>query len=419
MAKALTIKLPPLHAGQRQVQKSITRFKVLSCGRRWGKSRLASVLLLARALQGGNCWWIAPSYATGDIGWHEVRRLADQLPGTEINRSERWVSVTGGGRVQVRSGDDPALLRGHALDMVVFDEAAHTPKLEELWIEVIRPALSDRRGGALFCSTPRGKNYFHTIYTYGLDPETPDWQSWQFPTSSNPFVPQSEVEAMRLSMPDAKFAQECLAEFVESGMVFRNVNELMRAEYRQHAPASDHEYTVGVDVARASGGDYTCFAVYDCDEGDICHLERFSGSEYSIQVARLVALIEKWRPVTVTIETNGMGQALLEQVGAAIGYMKRVRLIGHNTTNTSKSEMVNQLVLACERETVGFLDDDVLKAELQSFEATDLPSGATRYSAPTGQHDDTVMAVLFAHSSGQFSGPIRRYRPARAGKLTY
>ena len=417
--KQLTIKLPPLHPGQREVQQSEARFKVLSCGRRWGKSRLASALLLARALQGGNVWWVAPSYATGQIGFDEIRRLAQQLPHTEINRSERFVKVAGGGRVTVRSADDPNSLRGFSLDLVVVDEAAYVPRLQELWQEVLRPALADREGSAVFCSTPKGKNFFWTLYSQGLDPLQPDWQSWQFPTSSNPFIPQGEIDAMKASMPDAKYQQEVLAQFVESGTVFRNVNELMKPEYRQSGPILGHEYTVGVDVARASGGDYTVFAVYDCNEGDICTLERFSGTEYSVQVARLVTLVEKWRPVATVIETNGMGQALLEQAQPEIRRASKVRPKGHNTTNASKSEMVNQLILACEREEVGFLDDDILKTELMAFEATDLPSGLTRYSAPSGQHDDTVMAVLLAFNAGQFSGPIRRYRGARAGRLTY
>lgn len=388
---AREIILPPLHPGQRQVQQSAARFKVLSCGRRWGKSRLAALLLLAKALQGGQCWWIAPSYATGDVGWNEVRRLALQIPGGEVNRSERFVMVLGGGKVQIRSGDDPALLRGHSLDMVVFDEAAHTAKLEELWVEVIRPALTDRRGQALFLSTPKGKNYFWQLYQYGLDPELPDWASWQFPTASNPFIAPTEIEAMRASMPEAKYQQEVLAEFVESGSVLRNVAEL--ATMHPQPPVAGHEYYIGVDVARAAGGDFTVYCVYDATQAAVVHLDRFSGLEYSIQIDRLVALCERFQPKQCIIEVNGPGQGMYEQLR-----QRRLscRLTAFKTTNQSKGELVNALSLALERKELRLLADPVLVAELQAFEAEDLPSGATRYAAPAGLHDDCVIALMLA-----------------------
>lgn len=396
------IYMPPLHPGQQMVQQSAARFRVMACGRRWGKSRLAALLLLARALQGGNCWWISPSYSTGQIGFDEVRRLGVQIPGCEVNRSERFIALPGGGRVTIKSADDPSLLRGFSLDACVFDEAAFMPRLEEVWQEVIRPSLADRRGWALFASTPKGRNQFWQLFQNGLDPSQPDWAAWQFPTSSNPYIPPSEVEAMRASMTDAHFRQECLAEFIEAGSVFRNVSELATAQPAQPIPG--HQYYIGVDIARSAGGDYTAIAVYDATNKAMAWLDRFSGVEYSMQVDRLTALLERYKPIQCSIEVNGPGQAIYEQVRSK---KPATRLHPFTTTNQSKSDLVHALSLALERQEIRLLADPVLIGEMLAYEAVDLPSGATRYSHPAGGHDDTVDALLMAYGPCADASPLK------------
>jgi predicted phage terminase large subunit-like protein len=94
-----------------------------------------------------------------------------------------------------------------------MDECAYMKT--EAWTEALRPALSDRKGGALFISTPRGLNWFRDLWLMGQDAEFPDWQSWRFPTSSNPFIDPDEIEAARKSMLSRIFRQEYEADFLE------------------------------------------------------------------------------------------------------------------------------------------------------------------------------------------------------------
>ena len=86
MAATLTVKLPSLHPGQQAVAHDPARFKVLACGRRWGKTRLGTVLCLATALRGGRAWWVAPSYKMAQVGWRGSLQLAHQIPGAEIGK---------------------------------------------------------------------------------------------------------------------------------------------------------------------------------------------------------------------------------------------------------------------------------------------------------------------------------------------
>ena len=99
--------LPPLHEGQRTVWDEPARFKVLACGRRWGKTLLGSLACVAAAHRGGRAWWVAPSYKMAQVGWRAVSRLGQQIPGAVIRRGDLLVEMPGGGTVQVRSADDP------------------------------------------------------------------------------------------------------------------------------------------------------------------------------------------------------------------------------------------------------------------------------------------------------------------------
>lgn len=203
----------PLHPSQRLVAVHPARFKILACGRRWGKTRLGALLCVTTAVGRGVAWWVAPTYKIASVGWRQIKRLARQIPGAVVQESERMVTFPGGGWVQVRSADNADSLRGEGLDFLVIDECAFI--VEEAWTEALRPALSDRQGRAMFISTPNGFNWFHTLWERGQD--TPgDWMSWQFPTLDNPFIEPSEIEAARDTMPEHQFLQEYEAQFLEA-----------------------------------------------------------------------------------------------------------------------------------------------------------------------------------------------------------
>jgi len=396
------VKLPPLHKNQQVVRDSPARFKTLCCGRRWGKSRLASALATAEALQGGRVWWLAPIYSVGGVGFRDLSGLAAQLQGTSINRSERLISYSGNGSAQVKTADDPAMLRGDSLDLVIVDEAAHTPRLEEIWTDVLRPALADRKGKAIFISTPNGRNFFWQLYQNGLDTERHDWQSFTYSTYDNPHIDNSEVDAMRATMPDVKFRQEILAEFIDGESVFRNVNELATAK-KQDEPVHGHTYTAGIDWGRSN--DYTVIVIYDVTKGCVAFYDRFSGIEFSQQLERVKTVIERFKPSTTTVELNSIGTPLFEQMQK----MKLpTKLVGFTMTNIGKSELVDGLSLALEQRTIELLNDSVMKAELLAFEAEKTKSGLTRYTAPAGAHDDVVIALLLAYGPNAGAGPLMR-----------
>ena len=215
--KVYNITFPPLHDAQKEVHDSDARWKILCAGRRFGKSRLGVQMCLEVALAGGRAWWVAPTFAISRVGWRDIQAAAASFPdemGVNIKVGDMQVDFNNGGFIGVRSADNPQRLRGEGLDFLVMDEAAFVK--EETWTEVLRPTLTERKGSALFISTPKGMdNWFYRLFQRA---ETqPDWERFQFPSTSNPLVEESEVEAAKAEVGSLVFAQEYMAQFISEG----------------------------------------------------------------------------------------------------------------------------------------------------------------------------------------------------------
>ena len=382
----LTINFPPLHPSQREVADSTARYKILAAGRRWGKSRLGSALCVAEGLRGGRAWWVAPSYKVAAVGWRMIRRLGSGVPGANVRRVDRMIEFPGGGEVQVCSADDPDSLRGEGLNLVVLDECAFMK--QAAWEEALRPALSDRQGDAVFISTPKGRNWFWRLYQRGKSEGSEGiYQSWQLPTSDNPYIPAEEIEAARQSLPEVIFEQEYLAVFLENeGSVFRNLLACMNAKSTTPKEHEGHHKIMGVDWGKQN--DFTALSVgcVDCR----CELDydRFNKIDYIFQRGRLKAMADKWNVNNILAESNAMGDPIIEQMQA-----DGMPVNGFQTTGTTKPPLIEGLALTLERQEFQFINDSVWTGEMEAYERKISPmTGRSQYSAPEGMHDDTVMA---------------------------
>jgi len=382
----MAVTLPRLHPGQRAVWDEPCRFKVLASGRRWGKTMLGSLACVHAGASGGRAWWVAPSYKMAQVGWRAVARLGRQVPGAVIRQGDLMVRFPGGGTVQVRSADDPQSLRGEGLSLAVMDECAFMS--EAAWTEALRPALSDRLGGALFISTPKGRNWFWRLFQRGQDDSEPDWQSWTFPTVANPYIAPGEIEAARRDLPERIFQQEYEALFLDdAGGVFRRVLEA--ATLQPQGPAAGRQYVIGVDWGKSN--DFTVLTVMDVGAREMVYLDRFNQIDYAVQRGRLQALYERYKPDCIMAENNSMGEPIIEQL-----QRDNLPVRGFQTTNATKAVIVEALALAFEQGSIKILSDPTLVSELQAYEMDRTPSGLVRYSAPEGMHDDTVMSLALA-----------------------
>lgn len=378
------VTLPALHDGQAIVDSSPARFKVVVCGRRWGKTEYAAQTALEQAALGKFVWWVAPTYPMASVGWDILKHYAAQIPYVTKREMDRMITFPNGGWVQAKSADKPDSLRGRGLDLVVLDEAAFIPN-SQAWQQALRPSLSSpgRDGKAIFISTPKGRNWFYHLYQTALS--DPDWDYWQFPTSANPYIDPDEIIEARQHLPEAVFKQEYLAEFIEdAGLVFRNVRNCTSDVIHEHQAGG--RYVAGVDWAQSN--DFTVIYIMDADTFEIVAYDRFNQIDWHTQRQRLKVLADIWQPDMILAESNSIGQPNIEAL-----QRDGLPVTGFTTTNQSKQDVISALQLAFEQQTITIPDDPVLIGELESFEASRLPSGKWRYEAPGGMHDDTVIAL--------------------------
>ncbi len=372
------------HPGQRQILRHPARFKVVACGRRFGKTETGKIAAIETALRGGRVWWLAPTYQMAGQVWRDLKAA---LGPVRISETEHRLDFRSGGMIAVRSAHHPDYLRGDGLHLAILDEAAYMEP--RIWPEIVRPMLATHGGRALFLSTPMGRNWFWDLFRLGVDPEVPDWGAFRYASHDNPLIPHSEFDAIRRTTPERIWRAEYLAEFVEdAGQVFRGIHEAATARLNA-LPVPGQRYVAGVDWGREH--DYTAIAIIDTHTQQMVALDRFNRIGWEFQRGRLRALCERWRPAVIWAESNSIGAVNIEAL-----QRDGLPVRPFATTARSKSPLIEGLSLAIERGELRLLPDPVLLGELASYTLERLPGGGFRYSAPAGGHDDTVIATALA-----------------------
>ena len=386
--QTVTLTLPRPHEAQQRMLDECKRFNVQVCGRRFGKTTLDINEAASVLLEGYPVGCFFPTYKMLSETWRQFIDVFAPVRKTKNEQEHRLELVTGG-VLEMWSMDAADTARGRKYKRVIIDEAAMIPGLMDIWNAVIRPMLIDFKGDAFIKSTPKGLNGFWQMYQLGQNPNNHEWKSWQFPTASNPYIPPSEIEAMRLTMPEIIFRQEVLAEFIDDqGSVFRRVQEAASLQPLT-APITGRQYIAGVDVAAAV--DYTVVSVIDTESKHMVYMDRFNRVDYNVLVDRLAALHKRWKLDAMKVESNSIGQPVIDAIRA-----KGVPVIPFTTTSATKQTIIQNLQSAFEHGEIAIINDPVLIGELLSFESKRNPSGSFAYSAPEGMHDDCVMSLAIA-----------------------
>jgi len=275
-----------VHEGQAAILQSDVRFRVVACGRRWGKTVTCAKEIRDQLLTHGDgwlAWWVAPTYQQAEIG---LRTLLDETPDDfieSVNRSKLRVEAVTGATCEFKSADKPDNLRGEGVDELVADEAAEIDQYA--YENALRPTLTDSEASRMIAiSTPKGRGWFFEFFQRGRSDDWPEYEAFQGPTSENPFINQSDVETAKRELPERVFRQEYLAEFVdETGGVFEDLDDhLFTADYDLPLAPADAvadpdtlaatpPYATGVDFARHQ--DYRVAVTVDA-AGRIVNFER-------------------------------------------------------------------------------------------------------------------------------------------------
>lgn len=220
------ISLPGFHGGQLAIHQNAARFNHICCGRRWGKTHFLARLAIETMLRGEYAGIFVPAYKFLSEIYREILdRVLPMSP--QSSKTEGIIRLPTGGRADFWSLDNEAAGRGRKYHRVMIDEAAFAKdsSMSITWERAIMPTLVDYKGDAFAFSTPNGisdDNWFYQISQDRL------WCKFQAPSSTNPFIPQDELNRIKETVHPLVWRQEFLAEFISwSGEQFFSVEKLL------------------------------------------------------------------------------------------------------------------------------------------------------------------------------------------------
>jgi len=259
------------------------RYKVIVCGRRFGKTIFAINEVIKKAIKKpGDYWYIAPTYRQAKlISWDYVKYYAEGLT-TYTNEQDLKVELFNGSVIRLMGADNEDSLRGAGIEGVVFDEFADIKY--SVWDKVIRPMLLDSKGWAIFMGTPKGKNHFYELFVkdklfhdetyrdmWGSPVETDeDFKSFRFKTIDNPYIDPAEIEKARRETNPESFRQEFEASFeTYAGIIYKEFQDhhIIRKVPDVRENGSKYKYYIGIDTGRSSAVSF----VY-VDTSDVVHV---------------------------------------------------------------------------------------------------------------------------------------------------
>jgi hypothetical protein len=291
------------------------RFVVLVWHRRAGKTVFSILELLLAACactrERGRFAYIAPQLKQAKaVAWDYLKKFARLIPGTTINESELYIELASGHRVRLFGADNPDSLRGIYLDGVVLDEVADMKP--NLWEEIIRPALADRLGWALFIGTPKGINLFSKLYYDAL--KDPSWGADLKRAGDTNVIDAGELERARKEMSESRYAQEFDCDFaaaVDDALI--KLDLVLKAQERTYG-RRDYEYAprvLGVDVARYGADN----SVIIGRQGLVCFKPTIIRHADVPQVASMVAQkAARWEADGVFVDIGGVGAGVYDML---------------------------------------------------------------------------------------------------------
>ena len=305
---------------QQTVFKDTHRFKVVAAGRRCGKSRLSAVTLLIEALncpEGSAVMYIAPTLGQArTIIWdllHDLGRPV--IKSSHINNLE--ITLVNGRKILVRGADNPDSLRGVSLTYVVLDECAFIK--QEIWEKVIRASLSDKKGRALFISTPSGRNWFYDTFKLGSEGTDEEWKAWHYTTQDNETIDPKEIEAAKRTLSSFAFKQEYLSSFDNAGADLFKEDWFKLAEEPQYG-----QYVVAIDLAgfeevgKNAGAakkrlDESAIAIVKIEDNGNWWVHKIVHGRWDIRetCVHILKTIRDYKPISVGIERGALKNAVL------------------------------------------------------------------------------------------------------------
>ena len=302
---------------QKKVWADDTRFKIVAAGRRTGKSRLAAWMLIVNALQAdkGHVFYVAPTQGQArDIMWQTLLELAHPIV-TSSHINNLQIKLVNGATISLKGADRPETMRGVSLKFLVMDEYADMKP--EVFEQILRPALADQKGSALFIGTPMGRNHFYDLYKYAELEDDESYAAWHFTSYDNELLDPEEIDLAKKSMSSYAFRQEFMASFEARG------SEMFKEDWVVFGETPEiGDYYISIDLAgfedvskkrtKNSKLDESAIAIVKVNENG-WHLENIIHGRWDLaETARKIfEAVRDYRPISVGIERGISKQAVM------------------------------------------------------------------------------------------------------------
>ena len=382
-----------LKDNQRLIFNDESRFKVAGCGRRFGKSYLATYIILTKALtKKGIYFFVAPTFQQArQILWEILKTKVRNNLANKINESRLEIELINGSRILLKGADRPDTMRGVSLSGCVLDEFATMREPETVWQKVLRPALSDQLGWAIFISSPMGRNYFYDLYNQAKTND--DWESWQFTTIDGGYVPQSEIQSAMNDLDERTFRQEYLASFESfDGLVAPNFDRLLNQSEEEIEEYDTLIFGIDFNVNKMP-----C-TVYVKRNDNLHVVDEFFGSFNTDEL--MTAIENKYPKHKKIFHTDATGKANKSSAGGKTD-ITIIKSYGYSVMNLSKNPNIidrvnafNSMVCSMDKTRRFFVNPKCKRTietlEKHVFDDNGLPNKKHEY------HDDVFDALSYA-----------------------
>jgi len=371
-----------------------------NAGVRTGKTALGALIAcqefvdnLARLKRGEDVkpihiWIVAP---TLDLTQRSFEYVI-QFIGTAIPELAKYITkrpspgirLPNGAKIECKTAENPDSLLGESLDLVIGDEASRFRP--EVWNLYLRARLLDRKGKAIFISTPNGKGWFfqegkkakeHGLY-------------FKFTSYDNPYNDPKELDKLKEAVSENTWKQEYMAEAQDdAGSVFKYDDIHGAIESCEQDVNPEHFYIIGADIAKHV--DFTVFTVIDIETKKVVHIDRFKQLDFPFQKAKLKVLSERYNGAKIVLDSTGIGEPIKDDLSRDGMFIDDFIF-----SNKSKKELFEKLSLFLEQGFINIPNFEPLVNELETFAFEYSDSRNIKYSAPLGLHDDCVDSLALA-----------------------
>lgn len=359
-----------------------SRILVIKAGRRTGKTYNFALWLIQQLDNDPDSpgLWVDTKHTNIDKYveryFKPLLKKMNHWPKCNWNQQKKILTLHNGSYIDFGSAERPEMMEGFGYKYAVINEGGIIFKKARLWENTLYPMI--KHATVRIIGTPKGKNKFESLYR--------QYPHYSFSAYDSPFWTQEEIDAAKHTMTQEAFAQEMLAKFIEgAGAVFRNINENIAGQLLSE-PIEGRRYVLASDLAKHQ--DFTVILIGDAETRQVVYHERFNQIDWGLQKSRIINVYQKFKCGRGIIDATGVGDAVFDDL-KNLG----LDLEGFKFTATTKQELVSNLSVAMDNQTIKYPKIETLIDELEMYAYEQRSNGTFSYSAPEGFHDDEVMAL--------------------------